>query len=99
MSSLQENTEQQYSLDYLQFYTLDGRVHVSAVWTKKNITRSAFQRHIVYQRYNVSKFGLMFEIKESLKKNQPVKCLCSYTDEDVKYFVCIWGRYNRTNKV
>ena len=99
VAGLEDKTLQQFRLDSLQFYTVDQRVRVSAIWTKLRISKNAFQRHIIYQRYNVSKYALLYELKESLKKNQPVKCLCSYIDEGVKYFVCIWGRYNRSRKM
>ncbi|XP_045196482.2 uncharacterized protein LOC123551538 isoform X2 [Mercenaria mercenaria] len=79
-------------LNYLQFYTTEDMPKISAVWHPTNVTNNVFQRH------DVTKYGFLFELGESMKCNRPVSFISAYRYEDVTYFVAVWETDVRIGK-
>ena len=77
------------SLDYLQFYSTKDEPKVGGVWSARKTTKPCFQRH------DVSRYGFLYELRESLKKNMTVRFVSSYQYEGVIYFNAIWNRDKR----
>ena len=46
----------------------------------------------------MSKYGFLYELRESLKLNRPVKFISSYQYEGVVYFNAIWNSDIRENQ-
>ena len=82
---------QKLSLDHLQFYTTKTEPKVGGVWSARRTYKPCFQRH------DVSKYGFLYELQESLKLNRPVKFVSSYQYEGVVYFNAIWNSDLREN--
>ena len=80
---------QKLSLDYLQFYCTKSEPKVGGVWSSRKTNKPCFQRH------DVSKYGFLYELRESLKQNRTVKFVSSYQYEGVVYFNAIWNRGTR----
>lgn len=76
-----------YNLRYIQFYTTDDMPRISAVWHK---SVDGKKRNNCFQRHDVSKYGFLYELGESLKCNRPVSFVNAYRHEDVTYFAAIW---------
>ena len=81
----------QFTLDYLQFYNTKTEPKVSGVWSSKQVNQPCFQRH------DVSKYGFLYELVESMRKNMTVKFVSSYEYEGVVYFNAIWDKLARTD--
>ena len=77
-------------LRYLQFYTTNDMPKISAVWQPIQTMKNVFQRH------DVTKYGFLYELGESMKCNRPVTFLSAYRYEDVTYFVAVWETFLRT---
>lgn len=71
-------------MNYLKFYTTEGALKISAVW------HQGYEQKNLFQRYDVTKYGFLFELGESLKCNRPVSFISAYRYEDVTYFVAVW---------
>lgn len=73
-------------LNYIQFYSTPETPVVSAVWHGyRSINNNVFQRH------DVTKYGFLFELRESMQCNRPVLFISAYEHEGVVYFSTIWG--------
>ena len=83
MSELSDIISRRHHLSYIQFYSMSASPAISAVWTKKTY-RNLFQRH------DVTKYGFLLELRESMQCNRPVLFVSAYEYEGVVYFATIW---------
>ncbi|KAL5009994.1 hypothetical protein ScPMuIL_012299 [Solemya velum] len=82
-----------YELIFLQFYN-DFRKEepsVSAIWCKKSDLCTQ-----CLQRNGVSRFGFLYELRESCKEKLPLLFLTGYYSEGVVNFAGVWGSSNWT---
>lgn len=87
MSELETLIVEGYFLRYIQFYTTDDMPKISAVW---HMCISHGKENNFFQRHDVTKYGFLYELGESMKTNRPVSFITTYQHEDVTYFAAIW---------
>ncbi|KAK3598821.1 hypothetical protein CHS0354_007425 [Potamilus streckersoni] len=82
---LNRQTKQNHGLIYVKFYTGKDLPKVSAVWSSND-------NSVVLQRHDVSRYGFLYEMKESMRKNVLVKFVNSYMDDGIVYFAAVWEK-------
>ncbi|WAR09018.1 hypothetical protein MAR_018976 [Mya arenaria] len=92
VEDLQIKIENYGRLEYLQFYTTDDMPEISAVWKTSTSILNVFQRH------DVTLYGFLFELRESMIHNRYVLFVSAYEYEGVVYFSTIWSCSTRTRK-
>lgn len=89
MTSLGTAILRNQTLAYIQFYRKGDEPCISAVWHKKKF-------HNVFQRHDVTKYGFLFELRETLQSNRKVLFVSAYENEGVVYFSTLWDTNLRT---
>lgn len=72
-------------LFYVRVYYVKGKFCFSVVWINQIVCLSGI-------RYNVFKYGFLFEFEEVVKKNFYVQCISCYESEDVFNFIVLWNK-------
>ncbi|XP_078373081.1 uncharacterized protein LOC144656716 isoform X2 [Oculina patagonica] len=80
-----KQAKQGVTLTYVRAYHVKGKPRFSVIWTNQIAGLSG-------TRHNVSKYGFLFELEETAKKNFYAQCISCYMNEDVLNFVVSWNK-------